>query len=396
LDFFIVRQEAIFSREKTCCPECSDGFLVGVRLRNPFTCYSGEGPLGAIPDVDEASVLASHQGERRPKENVSPSVATGESFPILDGSVGTAKNMAKLVPIGLREHWLIDPNELQIFGDGFLGEGAFGVVMAGCLHGTHVAVKLPSAKKVVSAVRSLANEIRILRRIRHPHIVLFHGVCVAEECDKLALVFERVQGTNLKSFIISKPPLEPAASHRYCLVLDICEALRYLHGQNPQVVHGDVKAENIMVDNVTFARPRAKMLDFGLSRLVSQSGGRLGGTLPWMAPEVLLGSHPDTSADVFSFGHLLIFIMSGQSPCQGMKGRQLRGMAKKGQTLVTVPPRTCYKRLCELLCKKCCLSMPAARPSMATIHVSILEWNSADTDMEVKATAAMQPRHLSL
>jgi len=61
--------------------------------------------------------------------------------------VGTAKNMAKLVPIGLREHWLIDPNELQIFGDGFLGEGAFGVVMAGCLHGTHVAVKLPSAKK---------------------------------------------------------------------------------------------------------------------------------------------------------------------------------------------------------------------------------------------------------
>lgn len=84
--------------------------------------------------------------------------------------------------------------------------------------------------------------------------------------------------------------------HIFPILLDITQGVRFLHSANPAVIHGDLKAQNILVDN----RLRAKVADFGLS-----NKNRLGatGTPYWMAPELLRGETSNTQeSDVYSFG----------------------------------------------------------------------------------------------
>jgi len=417
VDFFIVRQEEIISGLKARCPDCSHDFLVGVCIRRPFTCFHVESPLRTIADADEkcsepavqlplseVSAEAGPQHDTGSADNTRVSPKTSEFSQSLAGTTDSPEHAKHLAGLCRGEHWLIKPEELFVTPNVVLGKGVFGVVLAGSLHGTSVAINVPSSYNIASNTRSLTDEIRKLWRIRHRHIVLFIGACIAEEPDQLALVFEKVQGPSLKSFI-RKPPRGPSTAERYRLVLDVCEALRYLHGQHPQVVHGHVKPDNIMVDEVTFSTPRAKLLDFGLTRLMPRNQYLLeGDTLPWIAPEVITGSEPHTSTDVFSFGHLLIFMMSGQIPCPEMTPEQIKRMARRGRTCVTVPRCTCYKVECEHLCKMCCAFKPTCRPSMGAVHDSILEWTStlacpiaADAECRsLKPNAAMQAQVLSL
>jgi len=123
-----------------------------------------------------------------------------------------------------------------------------------------------------------------------------------------------------------------------------------------------------------YARPSAKVLDFGPSRLVTRNATGLGGTLPWIAPEVITGSRPHTSADVFSFGHVLNFIMSGASPCPGMNAQEITEMARRGETCIAVPRDSCSFEECERLCKVCCTFESAKRPNMIDIHEMLLTW----------------------
>jgi len=394
MKFFIVRQESVFSFEQTSCLSCCHGFLVGVCKQNVLACPTGDCNLDGIKGSDMASnepfqpcqisaepTVTTHLDDTQPEDCTPVSTKTGELFRSIENMGDTAENMEKLVKLGHQEHWLVKSHELHVDPCHRLGNGAFGVVMAGSFHGTDVAIKLPNVRSLPKAMRSFINEIRILRHIRHPNVVLFHGVCVADSNSALALVFERVHGTSLKSFIKAPSP-GPSALQRHRLVLDVCEALRYLHGQDPQVVHGDVKADNIMVDNIIFAEPRAKMLDFGLSRLVTKSAHQLGGTLLWMAPEAIAGSHPHTAADVFSFGRLLSFTMSGQTPYPGMSERQIRIMASSGQAYIMVPPGSFFEKDCESLCAACCAFMSKLRPTMTAVHNMVLAWTPSSTEEE--------------
>jgi len=414
VDFFIVRQEAIFSGNEECNPECRHGFLVGLRLHSQFACHPIGRPLGSIADADEFG--AEPMMESQPSEvrinikhgdencgDMQSPMSTGTSsgfqpqspmsmttslvFQPLRDIEDMAQSMVHLEKLGCKEHWLIRPQHLQVCPEEVLGRGAFGVVIAGFLHGTRVAVKMPKSTTVTHAMNSLVNEIRILRRCRHPNLVLFHGVSIAENKSQLALVFDKVPGTTLRYFI-REPPCGPNALERHRLVLDICEALRYLHGQDPQVFHGDIKPENIMVDDVTHARPCAKMLDFGLSRLVTGSANQMGGTLHWMAPEIITGSRPHTSADVFSFGHLVNFIMSGHHPYPGKTATEIRQMACRGETCITVPSGACYEEACKDLCEQCCAFEAAERLSMASAHRRILTWATPNAKVSINSACA--------
>jgi len=395
MHFFIVRQENLFSLEQVSCPSRCHGFLVGVRKQKILACHTGDCNSDAaiegsniasdasFPNSQIAATppVRSRLDEQESEQFTPRSTKSGELFGSMEDMGNTAENMKRLMKLSHEEHWLVKPHALNVDPSHHLGHGSFGVVMAGSLHGSDVAIKLPNLRKLRIATRSLFNEIRILRHIRHPNIVLFHGVCIANSNSHLALVFERVHGTSLKSFIETPSPV-PSAMQRHCLVLDVCAALRYLHGSDPQVVHGDVKADNIMVDGTIFAKPRAKMLDFGLSRLVNKSVHRLGGTLLWMAPEAIAGSHAHTAADVFSFGRLLSFTMSGQMPYPRMSKRETRIMASSGQTYIMVPPGSFFQAGCESLCAACCAFTPSLRPTMTAVHNMILTWIPSGTEAE--------------
>ena len=88
-----------------------------------------------------------------------------------------------------------------------IGEGSYGKIIRGKLHGTEVAVKIPVGTWVVAggragpAVRALANELRVVRRVSHPNVVHFFGAVVLPAFKRLALVLELVNGQELGSYI---------------------------------------------------------------------------------------------------------------------------------------------------------------------------------------------------
>eukprot|EP00971_Amphidinium_carterae_P270046 5357412-Amphidinium_carterae.1 len=175
----------------------------------------------------------------------------------------------------------------------------------------------------------LVNELRVLRHLRHPHIVLFFGACINPGTGELMLVFEWVRGQSLDRFI-GKPPDDPDTCSRYQILMEICCALRYLHAQDPLIVHGDLKASNVLIENWKEG-PRAKLIDFGLSRLMSQRPtAPLGGSLHWVAPEVVQDPtmQPSPNADTFSFGRLAFFTVTGRMPLKQYSRHQIMQAAR--------------------------------------------------------------------
>jgi len=216
-----------------------------------------------------------------------------------------------------------------------------------------------------------------LRHISHPNIVLFLGACIDPEGCEVILIFEMVFGTQLKNFV-GVPPADPDHASRVNMLLQICCALRYLHAQTPVIVHGDLKDSNIMVEEMQRHHyPRIKLLDFGLARLRTRSASPLGGTLAWVAPEVLSKAcrRPQTSADVFSFGHLIGFVLTGERPFAGKPDADIRKVLQQGPIPLPRFPESCPCGPEGVSLMKSCLEYkPSARPGIEGVFASLSPW----------------------
>eukprot|EP00929_Paragymnodinium_shiwhaense_P033519 TRINITY_DN18397_c0_g1_i1.p1 TRINITY_DN18397_c0_g1~~TRINITY_DN18397_c0_g1_i1.p1 ORF type:complete len:1000 (+),score=179.49 TRINITY_DN18397_c0_g1_i1:96-3095(+) len=306
------------------------------------------------------------------------------------------RRLETIAELGLKERWLLSVDQLRLQPDDILGCGGFGVVVGAVLHGMDVAVKVARTSKHGTCVRHLANlsnELRILRQLRHPNVVLFHGACIDPSNGELALVLERVRGIRLDEYVHDLPLTEFGMERRQILN-DICCAVRYLHAQSPRVVHGDLTGSNIFVEPM----PRAKLLDFGLSRLLTRRARPLGGTLVWMAPEVIrtpLGL-PQPSADVFSLGRLAYLVVTSKMPLRHVRHSTIVKMAKLGhqQELVWPDMACAFLEECKVLCDRCLQVEAADRPDIAAVHTDVLSWcanTSANNDngMEAKDDEAV-------
>lgn len=298
--------------------------------------------------------------------------------------------LATIADIGRREHWLIDIEHVRLMPHWILGRGSMGVVVAADFHGTTVAVKVAlsndsSLCAYADKLPCLANELRILRRLRHPNIAAFHGACVDPESGELAIVLEHVRGIRLARFVAGDDSkgadaLAPGGTcsfvDRHRVLLDVCSALRYLHAQTPCIVHGDLKDSNVLVGCLPLG-PQARLLDFGLSRVLTRCAKPCGGTLPWMAPEVICRDvkKPLPSADVFSFARLVFFVATGRVPLTELGPHEVIRRARLGQApaLRWTQGKTFGGRAPEL-CSRCLQTAPDARPTMQAVHKELLGW----------------------
>lgn len=147
------------------------------------------------------------------------------------------------------------------------------------------------------------------------------------------------------------------------ILRDIAQGVRFLHAADPCVIHGDLKAANILVDR----NFRAKVADFGLS--AKKTIGATGTPL-WMAPELLRGESSNTAAsDVYSFGIVLYEVYSRQDPYQGEDSAQVIKdiVDPKVNKRPSVPP-ACPSHA-ETLMKDCLKSDPSSRPSFEEIEL---------------------------
>nr|CAD1841127.1 unnamed protein product [Ananas comosus var. bracteatus] len=195
-----------------------------------------------------------------------------------------------------------------------LGEGGFGPVYKGILQdGQEIAVKRLSISSVQGLVE-LKNEVVLVAKLQHRNLVRLFGCCL-EEQEKL-LVYEYLPNTSLDKFLFANPVRREQLDWviRYKIIEGISRGLLYLHEDSRlKIVHRDLKASNILLD--AFMTP--KISDFGLAKLfdVDVSEGntsRIAGTYGYMAPEYIIHGHFSTKSDVFSYGVLVLEIVTGR------------------------------------------------------------------------------------
>lgn len=262
-----------------------------------------------------------------------------------------------------------------------LGEGGFGVVVVARLHGQAVAAKTLRDRSGEGARRlgSLCEELRAIRHIRHPHIAAFVGTAADARSGEVTLVYELIVGAHLHEFGRRE---EVRAVDRVAVCRQICAAVCYLHAQRPPVVHGDLKAGNVLVE-AGASGPQAKLIDFGLARVLSPSSPELGVSLEWAAPEVLLGNlSPTTSVDVFGIGWLIHTVVTGRLPYGGLRGDELiaamREVLRSGTTPpVPAPAESPWRREAAELCQACLHFDPQARPVCGAVLERLMAWGDA-------------------
>ncbi|KAK9270439.1 hypothetical protein L1049_026018 [Liquidambar formosana] len=156
------------------------------------------------------------------------------------------------------------------------------------------------------------NEIEILSRIRNPRLVNLLGFCVDSKEKKL-IVVEFMPNGSLYDLLHSSPR-PPGWTRRVRLALQIAKAVESLHASNPPVIHRDIKSSNVLLDQTWNAR----LGDFGLALRGHVEDVRVrctppAGTLGYLDPGYLAPADLSTKSDVFSFGILLLEIISGRN-----------------------------------------------------------------------------------
>ncbi|KAF9644739.1 kinase-like protein [Thelephora ganbajun] len=197
--------------------------------------------------------------------------------------------------------------------------GGFGDVYRGTLNGSSVCVKRVQVYTQVTSNNALGvshqRQAVMWKRLDHPNILLLQGVTISP--SSLQLISAWMPNGNLLDYIKKN-----SSADRLALVSlsEVAEGLSYLHSRN--VIHGDLKGDNIVIDRDGHAR----LADFSLITLIPDQSTFMsscmeGGALPWMSPELLdpesfglKERHPTKESDCYALGMVIYEVLSGQAP----------------------------------------------------------------------------------
>eukprot|EP00250_Pteridium_aquilinum_P013535 c21400_g1_i1 orf=852-4133(-) len=279
---------------------------------------------------------------------------------ILAGPLG-AKSDRDLEDVA---EWEIPWEELVI-GER-IGLGSYGEVYRGDWHGTEVAVKKFLDQDISGdALEEFRSEVRLMKRMRHPNVVLFMGAVM--RAPNLSIVTEFLPRGSLYR-LIHRSNNQLDERRRMRMALDVARGMNYLHNSTPVIVHRDLKSPNLLVDKNWVV----KVCDFGLSRMKHNtflSSKSTAGTPEWMAPEVLRNEPSNEKSDVYSFGVILWELATLQKPWADMNPMQVVGAVGFQHRTLDIP-EDMHPVIVKII-QQCWQSDPAARPSFAEIMAAL-------------------------
>ncbi|MBA0625166.1 hypothetical protein Gotri_011601 [Gossypium trilobum] len=211
--------------------------------------------------------------------------------------------------------------------------------------------------------KEFLREVAIMKRLRHPNIVLFMGAVT--QPPNLSIVTEYLSRGSLFR-LLHKPGVREVLDERRRLSMayDVAKGMNYLHRHNPPIVHRDLKSPNLLVDK----KYTVKVCDFGLSRLKANtflSSKSAAGTPEWMAPEVLRDEPSNEKSDVYSFGVILWELATLQQPWGNLNPAQVvAAVGFRGKRLDI--PRDLNPQVAAII-EDCWANEPWKRPSFSNI-----------------------------
>ncbi|KAL0913721.1 hypothetical protein M5K25_017202 [Dendrobium thyrsiflorum] len=249
-----------------------------------------------------------------------------------------------------------------------IGEGGYGSVYKGFLRHTTVAIKLLNSKGMQGQAE-FRQEVEVLSNMRHPHLVALIGTCP----EAWALIYEYLPQGSLDDRLTCKDKTDPLPwDVRIRIAAEICSALIFLQSNKPHgIVHGDLKPANILLD----ANFVSKLGDFGISRLLAQINAthtpccntNPKGTLVYMDPDFISSGDITLAADVYSFGIILLRLLTGK-PALGIINQVQE--AVNDEKLHSILDRSAGKwpyiqaKQLVQLALKCCNAIRKNRPSL--------------------------------
>lgn len=276
-----------------------------------------------------------------------------------------------------------------------IGEGGFGSVYKGQLKdGKLIAIKVLSAESR-QGVKEFLTEINTISKIKHENLVELFG-CSVEENQRI-LVYNYLENNSLAQTLlgVNRSNVQFNWRMRTKICIGIARGLAFLHEEiRPHIVHRDIKASNILLDNDL----TPKISDFGLAKLIPPNMTHVStcvaGTIGYLAPEYAIRGQLTRKADIYSFGVLLVEIVSGRNNTntrlpveeqyllertwQLYERRELVGLVDTSLDGNFDAEEACRFLKIGLLCTQ---DTPKQRPSMSTVVKMLTGEKEADEDM---------------
>ncbi|XP_062216125.1 putative serine/threonine-protein kinase [Phragmites australis] len=287
-----------------------------------------------------------------------------------------------------------------------IGRGGFGTVYKGNLKdGTQIAIKKLSAESK-QGTNEFLTEINVISNVRHPNLVQLIGCCV--DGNNRLLVYEYAENNSLANALLGPKnkciPLD--WQKRAAICIGTASGLAFLHEEaQPRIVHRDIKASNILLDKKLLP----KIGDFGLAKLfpdtVTHISTRVAGTMGYLAPEYALLGQLTKKADIYSFGALLLEVISGQSSSKSTWGRDMHVLVEwawklreEGRLLEIVDPdleKYPEEQMLRFIkvALLCTQATSQQRPSMNLVVHMLSNQTEIDLQNVVPPGVLKEPRH---
>lgn len=342
----------------------------------PTQCALREGP----PPIPAAPEAWPRRGPPRAAEPgaAGPLAAEGAHLRcqaaggFLEGLFGCLKPVWSMIGKAYsaeHKHPAEDPWEVpfeEILDLQWVGSGAQGAVFLGRFHGEEVAVK---------KVRDLKEtDIKHLRKLKHPNIITFKGVCTQAPC--YCIIMEFCAQGQLYEVLRAGRKVTPSLLVDWSM--GIAGGMNYLHLH--KIIHRDLKSPNMLItyDDVV------KISDFGTSKELIDKSTKMSfaGTVAWMAPEVIRNEPVSEKVDIWSFGVVLWELLTGEIPYKDVDSSAI--IWGVGSNSLHLPvPSGCPDGF-KVLLRQCWNSKPRNRPSFRQIllHLDIASADVLSTPQE--------------